>query len=74
VFVCSGRFVKHVYSQLKADIESQNRGTDGEHLTVSGNELSAKDSMCQLFVKHRNEESAFFCDLGESLLLRRKVI
>ena len=59
--------MQHVYSQLRIEITSRGHNADGEQLMDSDDRFSrlSQDDLRQLFVKHRTDDLAFFCDLGE---------
>jgi len=67
-FLTLGRFVQHVHSQLKADIESHAHSTDHRQQmdadSDDGFDRLSEDDLRLLFVKHRSGDLVFFCDLG----------
>jgi len=67
--------VQHVHSQWKADVESHGHSKEKESSTDDdshdGFDRLSGDDVRQLFVKNRNRELTFFCDLGELFLKNR---
>ena len=61
----------HVYSQLKADIESRRLSRENEPATDADSSAGfarlRSSDLQQLLVKHSSGELAFFCDLGVCL-------
>ena len=64
--------MQHVHSQWKADVESHGHSEENESSTDDdsheGFDRLSGDDVRQLFVKNRNRELTFFCDLGELFL------
>ena len=64
--------MQHVHSQWKADVESHGHSKEKESSTDDdshdGFDRLSGDDVRQLFVKNRNRELTFFCDLGELFL------